>query len=75
MAKFQWYTCVEVFEHLWISACMMWGFPRIDGVVDFPALPQNMNQILDRAKKAIGNVVLDGPEPKHCPNFQWLFKF
>ena len=75
MAMWQWDTCFEVFQHLWISACMKWGFPQVDGVVNFPALPQGMISILHRAQKAIGNVVEDGPDPKGFPNFHWLARF
>lgn len=72
MAKWQWDTCCQVFQHIWTSACMKWGFPQVNGVVNFPALPQNMWLILDRVKKAIGNVILDGSEPKDFRNFHWL---
>ena len=79
MAKVQWKSCAPVFRRLWINACMLWGFPRIEGTIDRAILAfdihSSLGRILETSKEAVGNVILSEDPPEGVPNFAWLWQW
>ena len=79
MAQVQWKSCAPVFWRLWMNACMLWGFPRIEGTIDRAILDlepdSSLGKILETSKEAVGNVIISGNPPEEAPNFTWLWRW